>query len=89
MTRLLTETASKMAVLAAWRMLLTKDARSHAAELQANAHRCARIAQGSTSMQVAEELETIGRSFEQDANLLARKMESAAYQLRLPWTRLP
>src|SRR4051812_1578958 len=89
MTRLLTETASKMAVLAAWRMLLTKDARRRANELQANAHRCSRIAQGSTSMQVAEELEAIGRSFEQDANILASKMEAAAYQLRLPWTGLP
>jgi hypothetical protein len=40
-------------------------------------------------MRLAEELEAIGRSFEQDANLLARKMELAAYQLRLPWARLP
>jgi len=89
MTRLLTETASKMQVLAAWQMLLTTDARNRANDLQANAHRCSRVAQGSTSVQVAEELEAIGRSFEQDANILARKMEAAAYQLRLPWAGLP
>jgi hypothetical protein len=89
MTHMLSEAATKMAVLAAWRMLLTENARRRANELQANAHQCSRIAQSSTSVQVAEELEAIGRSFEQDANLLASRMEAAAYQLRLPWARLP
>jgi hypothetical protein len=89
MTHMLSQAATEMAILTAWRTLLTQDARRRANECQVNAHRCSRIAESSTNLRLAEELEAIGRSFEQDANLLASKMEAAAYQLRLPWTRLP
>ena len=89
MTRLLTETASKMAAFAAWRTLLTEDARRRANELQANADRCSRIAQRSTNLRLTDELEAIGRSFEQDAHILANRMHAAAYHLKLPWARLP
>ena len=89
MTHTLSEAAMEMAVLTAWRKLLSEDVRRRANELQASAHRCSRIAQSSISMQLAEELEAIGRSFEQDANILASRMQAAAYQLKLPWAGLP
>ncbi len=89
MTRLLTETASKMAVLAAWRTLLAEDVRQRAEQSHVNAHRCSRIAQSTLGLQLAEELEEIARSFEQEAHVLTSRMQATAYQLRLPWVGLP
>ena len=89
MTRLLAETASKMAVLAAWRTLLVEDVRQRAEQSHVNAHRCSRIAQSTLGLQLAGELEEIARSFEQEGHVLANRMQTAAYQLRLPWARLP
>jgi hypothetical protein len=85
---MLTEAASKMAVLAAWR-ILAEDERQRAIELQVNAHRCAQIAQRTVGLELAEELEAIGRSMQQEAHVLASRMQAAAYQLRLPWVGLP
>jgi hypothetical protein len=89
MTHLLSEAATEMAVLKAWRTLLSEDVRRRVDELHANAHRCSRIAQSSTSAELAEELEAVGHSFEQDAHMLASRMQAAAYQLDLPWAGLP
>jgi hypothetical protein len=86
---MLTEAATKMAVLAAWRTLLAEDVRQRTKELQVNAHRCARIAQSTVGLELAEELEAIGRSIQQEAHVLASSMQAAAYQLRLPWAGLP
>ena len=86
---MLTEAASKMAVLAAWRMLLAEDVRQRAKELQVNAHQCARIAESTVGLELAEELEEIARSFKREADVLASNMQAAAYQLRLPWVGLP
>jgi hypothetical protein len=85
---MLTE-ASKMAVLAAWRMLLAEDVRQCAKELQVNAHRCARIAESTVGPELAEELEALASSFEREAHVLASSMQAAAYQLKLPWVGLP
>ena len=86
---MLTEAASKMAVLAAWRMLLAEDVRQRAKELQVNAHRCARIAESTVGLELAEELEALASSFKREAHVLASSMQAAAYQLRLPWVGLP
>lgn len=86
---MISETASKMAVLAAWRMLLVENVRERANELQTDAHRCSRIAQNSINLHLADELEEIGRSFKQDRNLLVSRMQAAAYQLKLPWAGPP
>jgi hypothetical protein len=87
-THMLTEAASKMAVLAAWR-LLAEDVRRRAKELQVNAHRCARIAESTVGLELAEELEALASSFKREAHVLASSMQAAAYQLRLPWVGLP
>ena len=85
---MLTEAAAKMAVLAAWRTLLAEDVRQRAKELQVNAHRCARIAQSAVGLELAEELEAIARTIQQEAYVLTSRMQAAAYQLRLPWAGL-
>ena len=74
-THMLTEAASKMAVLAAWRMLLAEDVRQRAKELQVNAHRCARIAESTVGLELAEELAALASSFKREADVLASTMQ--------------
>ena len=71
-----------MAVLAAWRTLIVEDVRQRAEQSHVNAHRCSRIAQSTLGLQLADELEEIARSFEQEGHVLANRMQTAAYQLR-------
>ena len=88
-THMLVEAAARMAALMAWRTLLAEGLHQRANELNADAHRCARLAQSAIGLRLAEELDAIARNFEQDANILVSRMQKAAYQLRLPWAGLP
>jgi hypothetical protein len=78
------EAASIILLMTRWRSLLDQGPPRRITELRIEAQRCFRLAQSIVSFEVAEELESIGRSLELEAKELVAKMQAAAYQICYP-----
>jgi hypothetical protein len=78
------EAASIILLMTRWRSLLDQGPPWRITELSVEAQRCFRLAQSIVSFDVAEELESIGRSLELEAKELVAKMQAAAFQICYP-----
>src|SRR5689334_19280511 len=83
------ETASIIRLLTCWRSL-TVEARSHRVrKLAAEAQKCSRLAKGAAGIEIADELETISKDLQKEADDLAARMQATAYAIHSPGLRLP
>jgi hypothetical protein len=64
------ERSSIILLLTRWRSSLDPEPLGLADALRSEANRCFRLAQGSASFELADELEAIGRAFESEAEEL-------------------
>jgi hypothetical protein len=78
------ETASIILLLTRWRSLVAEDTPHRVKELRINAQRCRRLAESIAGLELAEELEAIGRDFEREARDLSARMQAVAYQICFP-----
>ncbi|SRR5436190_19088482 len=83
------ETASIIVLLTRWRSLAGENPAQRVRQLNVQAQRCSRLAQGSASFAVAEELETMSQALQKEAEELAARMQAAAYQIYSPGLRSP
>ena len=83
------ETASTILLLTRWRSLVAENPRHRVTELHVDAQRCFRLAQSTASLELAAELEAVGRDFEREAQDLAARMQAAAYQICFPGWKHP
>ena len=83
------ETASTILLLTRWRSLVAENPRHRVTELHVDAQRCFRLAQSTASLELAAELEAVGRDFEREAQDLAARSQAAAYQICFPGLRHP
>ena len=67
-----------MALLQGCRFLMGAD-RHVAKQLRVEAHRCFRLARSTVGLELAAELEAIGRQFEKEADDLSTRMQAVAY----------
>jgi hypothetical protein len=82
MARMLSETASAMVLLRGWQLLMGAD-RHHGKQLHVEAQRCFRLA-STAGLELAAELQSIGRQFEKEADDLSARMQAVAYQIFYP-----
>ena len=78
------ETASIILLLTRWRSLSGENPAQRIKQLHVQARRCSRLAQGSASFAVAEELEAMSQALQEEAEELAASMQAAAYQIYSP-----
>ena len=78
------EAASIILLLTRWRSLVADTPRHRMKELRIEAQRCFRLAQSIASLELAEELEAVGRDFEREAQDLCARVQAAAYQICFP-----
>ena len=83
------ETASIILLLTRWRSLSGENPAQRIKQLHVQAQRCSRLAQGSASFAVAEELEAMSQALQKEAEELAASMQAAAYQIYSPGLRSP
>jgi hypothetical protein len=57
--------------------------------LLAEAQKCARLAKGAAAIEIADELETISKDLQKEADDLAARMQATAYAIHSPGLRLP
>lgn len=74
------ETASTITVQRSWRLLMGDD-RHRSKKLRVEAERCFRLARSTVGLDLAAELETIGREFQKEADDLSARTQAVAYQL--------
>lgn len=80
MAHTVSETASTMALLRGWRLLMSAD-RHRTGELRIQARRCFRLARSAVGFGLAAELMAIGREFEKESDDLSARMQAIAYQI--------
>jgi hypothetical protein len=78
------ETTSIIILLTRWRSLVAEDTPQRVKELRIDSQRCQRLAESIAGLELAEELEAIGRDFEREAQDLCARMQAAAYQICYP-----
>lgn len=83
------EAASIILLLTRWRSL-TVEARSHQVrKLAAEAQKCSRLAKGAAGIEIAEELESISKDLQKEADDLAARMQATAYAIYSPGRQPP
>jgi hypothetical protein len=76
----LSETALTITALRGWRLLMGED-RHRSKKLRVEAERCFRLARSTVGLELASELETIGREFQKEADDLSARTQAVAYQI--------
>jgi hypothetical protein len=75
------EVASMISLLTCWRSLAAQNPLYRVNQLNVEADRCARLAQGAASFQLAKELEEISQEVKKEATDLSARMQAAAYHI--------
>jgi hypothetical protein len=77
------EAVSTMLILNGWRLLIGAD-RHRTKELRVEAQRCFRLAGITVGLELAAELEAIGRQFDKEADDLSARKQAIAYHMCYP-----
>jgi hypothetical protein len=84
------EAASMILLLTCWRSLTAQNPLYRVNQLNVEAAKCCRLAEGASSFQVAKELEEIRQDVKREAKDISGRMQAAAYHissLRSPMTK--
>jgi hypothetical protein len=77
------QAASTMLMLNGWRLLIGAD-RNRTKELRSEAERCFRLAGITVGLELAAELEAIGRQFDKEADDLSARERAIFYHMCYP-----